>query len=198
MTRGAPSKGASRTKAIQVLRARIAERLDTKTLWETIWETAHQSNDRVIALVFGSIIEQSLEIAIVTHFVSMDEKEIARFFGPPEEAPITFDVKIRLSYALGICGANSRDDLTCIRHIRNVFAHTKTELTFQSTEIIKICDELRCLEVIPWGGLLGDRPSAARDKFIKSVAHYFMYFAFIINPDAPLRYSELPFPEFYS
>jgi hypothetical protein len=180
---------ASLAKAIQGARSRIAERPDNFSLWEIMCATTANPNDRSLALVFGSIIEQILEDAIASHFIQMDDKGYARFFGPPEEAPITFDVKIRLGYALGIYGNNSRSDLTCIRHIRNVFAHSKTEITFDSDEITRICDELKYIDFVPWGGMLGQRPKTSRDKFVMAVNHFYIYFV-SGRENLPIRYSD--------
>jgi DNA-binding MltR family transcriptional regulator len=105
-----------------------------------------QGNDRALALMLGAILEQGIESAILSHLIPMDEKDAHRFFGPPDEAPLTFDVKIRLAYALGVYGSDSKDDITLIRHIRNAFAHTKSYIDFLDNDIIEMCDHLRYRE----------------------------------------------------
>ena len=187
-----------RAKAIQALRRRIAERPDTGQLWSAIIDVCDSENDRAIALVLGAIMEQAVETAILTHFIPMDSQQTACFFGPPQEAPITFDIKIRLAYALGIFGPNSRDDLTCIRHIRNVFAHTKTDITFVSDEINNICNELKYIDKVQWVGIAGHRPIYSIDKFFSAVRHYFLYLTIPPGGGLPLRYSTSQAHDFYA
>jgi Mannitol repressor len=185
---------ASLNNAIQTLRKRIAERPESAVLWRTLLDVAEQRNDRTCALVLGAIAEQAIEEALLTHFVSIDP---ASFFGPPQESPITFDVKIRLAYALGIIGQDSRDDLTCVRHIRNVFAHTKTDITFKSPDIITICNEFKFINKVPWEGIYGTRPDDAIDKYYYAVRHYFLYLALPSDDGKPLLYSSITDPSFY-
>jgi hypothetical protein len=183
----------TRSKAITALRKLTSERPDTAAMWNTMLEffpPREESDDRACALVLGAILEQSLELAILSHCVSMDENEKAKLFGPPEEAPVTFDIKIRFGYALGIYGVDSRDDLVCIRHIRNVFAHTKAMITFNSEQIVDICDHLKFMHKIPWGGLVGPFPLLPRSKFLEAIRHYFIYLALPRDNGAPIRYRE--------
>jgi len=198
---GIPLK--SRGKAIQALRERIAENPDTETMWKTIWDfdlqrAAVQNNDRSLVLTLGAILERGLEIAILTHCIPMSDEEEKRFFGPPDGAPITFDVKIRLGFALGLYGTVSRDDLVIIRHIRNLFAHAKTNLTFLSQEITDVCDHFQWIDLMKWGGIMGNKPLAARQKFIESVRHYYVFLASAGKPGEPLRYTSYDLPELYS
>jgi hypothetical protein len=160
-------------------------------MWNTMLEffpPGEKEDDRACALVLGAIIEQSLELAILTHCVPMDETEQLKLFGTPQEAAVTFDVKIRLGYALGIYGPDSRDDLVCIRHTRNVFAHTKTTITFDSQAIIDICDHFKYLDKITWVGIMGSRPQLARVQFLKAIQHYFLFLA--LQRDKPIKYRE--------
>jgi DNA-binding MltR family transcriptional regulator len=94
----------------------------------------------------------------------MDEKEAHKFFGPPEEAPLTFDLKIRLAFALGVFGPDSRDDITLIRHIRNAFAHTKSYIDFSDNDIIALCAELKYIEKMSWGRYYGAEANRRTQK----------------------------------
>jgi DNA-binding MltR family transcriptional regulator len=163
------STKSQRNAAIQRLRARIAERPDKEALWKVIWDfdlgrPNAQGNDRALALMLGAILEQGIETAILSHLMPVDEKEVHKFFGPPEEAPLTFDLKIRLAFALGVFGPDSRDDITLIRHIRNAFAHTKSYIDFSDNDIIALCAELKYIEKMSWGRYYGAEANRRTQK----------------------------------
>lgn len=193
----------SKTQAMKAMRARMAERPDTQTLWNTIRDFGNsdpdpRQNDRSAALVLGAILEQSLETAILTHCVEMSEGDRTHLWGGgAEDAVISFSAKIRLGYALGIYGPNSKADLDNIRHIRNLFAHTKTLLRFSSSEIRGLCFQMNWLGEVYWGGLVGTRPSTGRKIFLETIRHFFLYFE-TAESGRPLRYPEEPMKEAYS
>jgi hypothetical protein len=77
--------------------------------------------DRATALVLGSILEQGLELAILSHCVlgwntTEAEAEQKRLFGGGEDSPMNFGVKIRIAYALGVYGPKTREDIDTMRH----------------------------------------------------------------------------------
>lgn len=83
-----------------------------------------------------------------------------------------FGSKIRLSYALGIIGAKAKADLDLIRHIRNTFAHSRAELTFELPEVADACALLTLSE--RWPNMMGgiDDP---RETFIQTAFQYGLY-----------------------
>lgn len=101
-------------------------------------------DDRAAALVYGAMVEQSLEIALSTHFV-VDVKESNRLFSYADDDGYiaNFAAKIALGHALGIYDHQMRGDLTWIRHIRNAFAHARLDVGFHTEAIILACDQLR-------------------------------------------------------
>jgi hypothetical protein len=195
------SPASSRRKALEALRTRLDERPDAKAMLDTIMNFKSQqpdiaNNDRAIALLLGAILEQGLELAILSHCIVLPQNEERRLFGPPQEAPITFDVKIRLGYALGIYGSDSRDDLISVRHIRNLFAHIKTIMTFASDEVRDVCLYLKCVRKIASDGEMGIDLIDPRNMFIEAILHYYVFLA--AAHEKPLRYTEHELSELYS
>lgn len=132
------SKGrkSARDLAIESLRKRGQERLLINDLWRLIidWQE-HLPDDRSLALVLSSVVEQALEMAIATHFV-IDEESWQRLFDDNVNGPLSnFAAKIKMGYALGIYKKDIRDELDLIRHIRNTFAHAKFPINFESAEM---------------------------------------------------------------
>jgi hypothetical protein len=194
------SAAPSLTQAMRALRKRLAERPDTASMWNTIraFDTNAvnaQHTDRALALVLGAILEQALETAIMTHCTSLDGAEKRRLWAGSDDAPIPFSIKLRFGFALGIFGPRSRADLNIIRHVRNLFAHTKTSLEFGSSEVRDLCDQLQWIDVITWGGILGSKPTTARRKYLETVRHFFAYFEDETNK--PTRFSTYMHPWLY-
>ncbi len=199
-----PSKQAqkSRSKAIAAIREKMAERPDTKLLWDTIYALEHkEANDRALALVLGAIIEQGLETAILSHCIKLNETEQRNLFQGGDDAALAFGPKIRLGYALGIYGDGARTDLDCVRHIRNLFAHTKSDIRFTSTEVRDITQHFRWVTG-PWGAALEDAlghpVEDSRDIFIETTRYFFAYFITEEQKGKPVRSSEYLFPEAFS
>jgi hypothetical protein len=198
------SKPPSRSAALQALRQKMGERPDLNDSFKTIMGfkqgMMHEGDpDRSIALLIGSILENALEAAILTHCIQMDNDEQRRLFGnDPTQTAMTFDVKIRIGYALGIYGATSRSDLECLRTIRNLFAHAKTFVSFHTEEILQACNHLNIIDMIPWGGVMGKYPADPRQKFVESSLHYFILFAVREDKSKPIRYLDNQLYALYS
>lgn len=197
----------SKSQAIKAMRRRLQERPGVDERWKLIWDfdlrrPQTQHNDRALALVLGAILEQSLETAILTHCIKLDDTEVQKLWSGEEDAAIPFAIKVRLGFALGIYGPDSRNDLTMIRHIRNLFAHTKTHISFGTNEVNDLCDQIKWPDKLPWGGQLGEKPETGREIYTETVRHYFVYFesreSRDSKPGAPMRYITSEIPELYA
>jgi DNA-binding MltR family transcriptional regulator len=111
---------------------------------------------------------------------------------------MNFAVKIRLAYALGVYGPATRDDLEIMRNIRNLFAHDRGHLTFDDREASALCDQLKWIDRLSWGGVLGESPTSARDKYVGTIKHLFPFLT--VGIGRPIRYSTsiFPFSEMYA
>jgi hypothetical protein len=144
-----PNPKSTLSSAVGRIRAKIAEKPHLLALQEILM--ALQRHDhRIVAIVGGSIIEQTVESALLTHFIKDIQENPTKIFGPPQESPITFDTKIRMAYALGVFGPNTQNDITLVRHIRNLFAHTLSTVTFDSLEVAELCTFFKYRDSITW------------------------------------------------
>jgi hypothetical protein len=192
-------------KARKEALARAKERLNARSFGNDSWQvilqyTGDSSNlqtsDRATALVLGAILEQGLELAILSHCVlgwntPESESEQRKLFGGGEDAPINFAVKIRLAYALGVYGPNTRDDLDLMRHIRNLFAHDRGHLTFNDEIASKLCVQIKWIDAFPWGGVTGNAPASPRDQYVETVKHFFPFLT--VGVGRPIKYLDSPF-----
>ncbi len=161
------------------------------------------STDRATALVLGSILEQGLELAILSHCVlgwnTLEaDVEQKKLFGGGEDSPMNFGVKIRIAYALGVYGPKTKEDIDTMRHIRNFFAHDRGHLTFDDRDVSALCDQLRWIDDFPWGGIVGEKPGTPRSRYIETVKHLYPFLT--VGVGKPIKYSAsiYPFTEMYA
>lgn len=201
------SSAKARREAIANMRSRLDQRSYGNDSWQVVLQYAFsepslQMADRATALVLGSILEQGLELAILSHCVlgwntSEAEAEQRKLFSGGGDGPMNFAVKIRIGYALGVYGPNTRADLDTMRHVRNFFAHDRSHLTFDDKDVSALCDQLKWIKKFPWGGVVGEEPSTSRERYIETVKSFFPYLT--VGVGHPIKYSTAidPFREMY-
>jgi hypothetical protein len=128
-------------------------------------------DDRTIAIITATVLEQSLEAGIMTKLRTLDASdERAVFFG--DSAPLnSLCQKITMAYALGIIGPQARSDLNIIRNVRNTFAHSRLTITFSEPAVVEACGFLTLPD--RWPGLVADQRDA-RDTFVQSAFQYML------------------------
>lgn len=96
--------------------------------------------DRVVAIIFGVVIETRLSDSIKVT-LREDKKLFDKLFG--QNGSISAPgVKLQLAYMLGIIDETARRDLEQIIKIRNQFAHV---IDVQSFDDPPVCDHIDCL-----------------------------------------------------
>jgi DNA-binding MltR family transcriptional regulator len=95
--------------------------------------------DRAIAIIITAPIEDGLEDLILTTMIyDLNKTDKDGLFSG--EAPLArFSSKIRLGFALGLFGRETRRDLDRLRMIRNAFAHARKDISFKTAEVAAIC-----------------------------------------------------------
>lgn len=102
-------------------------------------DEADKQPDRIAAIVIPAILEGLLQRLIEGRFPALDATLSNRVF--ERRGPLAdFAGKIDIARAMGWIGQRTCDDLHFVREIRNVFAHSAIELTFDTDEIIKLID----------------------------------------------------------
>jgi DNA-binding MltR family transcriptional regulator len=172
----AGSKGKN-SKAKNDLKSLLNIVRDRDESWAIIRDWAAYSGDeRSHAIVAAALLEQALETTLLTHF-RVDETEARTLFADQEGSISTFAIKIKLAYALGVIDPVIRTELTQIKNIRNVFAHTRASVTFRTPEIANACNILKLANVDRLTGLLDGLPIFAKDKYAQSIKLIYLYFA---------------------
>ena len=102
---------------------------------------APTAEDRAIAIIETTNLEDALEDAIKSKMIDLNAEDYRALFAG--DAPLSnFGTKIKLGFALGIYGKQTRNDLETIRLIRNAFAHCRTPLFFFTEAVKDTCNLL--------------------------------------------------------
>jgi hypothetical protein len=104
-------------------------------------------NDKVAILLHASVLDANLGVCIALHIADANPlisyDEVQKIIHGEHAALGTFSSKIHLAYLVGIVDAAARNDLDCIRRIRNAFAHSALPLTFQTKQVVDECKKLQ-------------------------------------------------------
>src|SRR4051794_34378311 len=83
-----------------------------------------KDSDRSVAILCGAMVDRVLMDRLISHFRPMDKPNRDRLF-TGEGAPLAaLSARIKIAFALDIISPTERDELNCIREIRNAFAHS--------------------------------------------------------------------------
>lgn len=157
-----------RTKRVQAL---SKLRLYRMNLLSALLNPVSESlEDRTAALIIATNLEHALEDAIASFFQGNIEKLRQRLLAgssQTEGAISSFYAKSWMAHALGVFGPEIMDDLTTIIEIRNVFAHSSANVSFDTPAIAESCN-FNILGRLNWGGLMGPEPTSPRQKYEKA------------------------------
>jgi hypothetical protein len=200
--------GNGRSKALQALRRLIKSNRtggDALSILERLRATENPDAyaDRSAALIAGVILDQALQEAISTHFVTLTATERTKLFeGDHEREAIlgSYYARIYLAYALRIVGPDTLEDMNTIRSIRNAFAHFHGELSFETLEIATLC-EFAVFEQFGnenWMTLENRVPTTPREKFLATVYLLVLYLQTAPRDKRPKVYHHVGTPPLFA
>jgi hypothetical protein len=112
-------------------------------------EELRSESDRATVLVYGAIIDEAIENALIRRMVQLTATERDQIFqglGPLS----SFSAKINIAYAVNIFGKMTKRDLHYIREVRNAFAHVGRNLRFSTKKCLTFVR--RCISQIMFRG----------------------------------------------
>jgi hypothetical protein len=124
---------------------------------EALERELYGANDRASAVMLGAFAETALERLLRTKLrPDLNSDERRPLFD--SQGPLgNFSSKIAMAYAMGTIGPITRDDLDLVRLLRNGFAHTRKNLTFDMPVVTAVCARLKTPDLpgafIPYGAL---------------------------------------------
>jgi len=98
--------------------------------------------DRGLATAAAAILDHMLA-RLIENFLVDDPHATKRLLGNPFSPLGSFAARTAAAYSLGLVTEEERDDLDCIRDIRNDFAHLPTSPAFADQSIAKNVHKLK-------------------------------------------------------
>jgi DNA-binding MltR family transcriptional regulator len=141
-------------------------------------------SDRAAAIFTGIELEEATRRALVSWVRLDNSDEYDGLFGAM--GPLsTFSARIKTLFVLRLIGKDTRDDLDIIREIRNAFAHSGRELTFDTKEVKAACEHLRAVSWNTKPGIKsakGRHESEARFQYRVAAKHIILQLQLIDPP----------------
>ncbi len=106
-----------------------------------IGKEVRESSDRSSCIIMTSIVERTLEQAILFRLGITEDAKIAPLF-ERDGSLATFYGCIHLAFAIDLIPKAVRDDLDALRRIRNQFAHSSFPITLNTNEIKSLLGKL--------------------------------------------------------
>jgi len=127
-------------RRLKALAAEIPDDGYSRTILSGLSHREDPAHDRSIVLIASALVENALEVAILSKMVQVSTDFRKRLFSYDGNGPLaTFDARIKIAFALGLVGPRTKDDLDQIRIIRNHFAHIPDLIDFDTEEIATLC-----------------------------------------------------------
>jgi DNA-binding MltR family transcriptional regulator len=114
------------------------------------------ANDRTFAIVWGALLDECMTSFVrkKIRFLKSEDRKLLM-----QQGGMLSDQKRRclVSYMAGWITERQYNDLELIRTLRNAFAHTPTEISFETECVVKVCGMLSMPKAFPEGGLFRAR-----------------------------------------
>ena len=147
--------------------------------FDLLIDTVTDRNDRAAVLTVVSLLEGALQKSLATKFIPDEKGKLEYMFG--SGAPLRdFSAKIKMGFALGVYGPNTRADLDSIREVRNSFAHTMLPIYFNTPEVENVCKRILILDQSDPRDVMKD--SSTRARFITTAICFAIVFYYIAHP----------------
>ena len=125
--------------------SRLSRQEPTNDELKEILDNINGLPDRMVGILLSALVESRLERLIIGNLPIKDRDTVTALV-ERGGALSTFAGKIDLSHAMALIFPAVRNNLHCIRRIRNAFAHAPRPITFETGEISQECMKLRSLK----------------------------------------------------
>lgn len=122
--------------------AALSREVPTEEELNNYYELTMAESDRGLAIMAGSLVENTLRAAILGRFANPGEAIAKSWFEGPTAPFGSFAAKIKLGRALAIYAEKMERQLTLLKDIRNAFAHRSRPLDFKHPTIVSACVQL--------------------------------------------------------
>jgi DNA-binding MltR family transcriptional regulator len=127
----------------------------TKDSIYRISQTFRAESDRSASILAASLLDDQLKVLLEKFLVP--DKNLTKMFAT--YAPLsTFSAKFEMAYFLALIPKDIRDDIDCIRKIRNHFAHRIEGIAFDKSPVANLAMNLRSVKCFLANMKFADKP----------------------------------------
>lgn len=118
------------------LRALSSLRLDVGDLRGLLSRDGH-AQDALTVIRGCGLVEDGLQLCLENKLIDMSSDRSSRVFG--DRGPLgSFSDRILMARVLDLITEDEHDRLTALRHLRNAFAHSRNDLTFEEPTVAEV------------------------------------------------------------
>ena len=123
---------------------RLRKQVPSPEEYQVAWETVRKDGSRGSVILAATLVEDSLRALLVSRMALGVEKDGPKdLFGPMK--PLSgFSAKIRMGFALKLYGEHTFHDLELLRELRNLFAHGKVAIDFNTPGVKWAINQFHC------------------------------------------------------
>jgi hypothetical protein len=111
---------------------RLREQVPTPEEYQVAWENVRKDGSRGSVILAGTLVEDSLRALLISRMA------------PGVEKASSFGAKIQMGFALKLYGERTFHDLELLRELRNLFAHGKLAIDFDTPEVKSVINQFHC------------------------------------------------------
>ena len=107
--------------------------------------------------------------------IKMSNEDVESIFHKPHSLLSTMSLRTQALYAFGYLGKKQRNQIDCIRHVRNAFAHALKPIKFTTPLVVRECDKLVVPHSFSLKAIEIDKKETYKRKFVVATFYYALY-----------------------
>ena len=124
--------------------SRLLEQVPTPQEYQVAWENVRKDGSRGSVILAGTLVEDSLRALLISRMAPGVGKDGPKDLFGPMKPLSTFSAKIRMGFALKLYGERTFHDLELLRKLRNLFAHGKLAIDFNTPGVKWAINQFHC------------------------------------------------------
>jgi hypothetical protein len=123
---------------------RLLEQVPTPQEYQVAWENVRKDGSRGSVVLAGTLVEDSLRALLISRMALGVGKDGPKDLFGSMKPLSSFSAKIRMGFALKLYGERAFHDLELLRKLRNLFAHGRLAIDFNTPEVKRAINQFHC------------------------------------------------------
>jgi DNA-binding MltR family transcriptional regulator len=136
--------GSSRVSKTKDPLTRLLKQVPSPQEYQVAWENVRKDGSRGSVILAGTLVEDSLRALLISRMAPGVEKDGSKDLFGPMKPLSTFSAKIRMGFAMKLYGERTFDDLELLKKLRNLFAHGRLAIDFNTPEVKSAINQFHC------------------------------------------------------